>query len=207
MQMSGSVDSRSPRKSGRNRGEWLRAKQFRALIAAALAATLLLGGAFVVVSRLHSTPSDVLDHPANPVTDDQSKAQVLERAKQVIALTGLQTASAGYMLMSCKDRENPPYQGAIYLTFVLPAAPPPDTYFPALAATLVGHGWTEGLPPNNHAFARILSKDAVTVIIYRQDDKPSLGVLRIYGQCRNMNDHRNDTTTWIDITDQVSRTG
>jgi hypothetical protein len=188
-------------------GEWLRSKPVRALIAATLAVSLLLGGAFLLVDRLHSTPSDALDHPANPVTDDQSEAQVVESAKQVVALVGLQTASAGYALMSCKDRDDPPYQGAIYLTFALPAAARPDTYFSTIAPTLVTHGWTEGIPPNDHPFAKILSKDGVTVIVYGQSDEPSLGVARVYGQCRNVNDHRKDATAWIDVTDQFSKTG
>ena len=202
--MSGIAENRRPREIGGNRGERLPPKGIRPLIAATLAVSLLLGGAFLVVDRFHSTPADVLDHPTDPISDDQSRAQVVEPAKQIVALTGLQTASAGYALMSCKDRDNPPYQGAIYLTFSLPATTRADTYLAGVGATLIGHGWTEGLPPNNHPFAKTLSKDAVTVIIYRQDDEPSLGVLRIYGQCRNMADHRHDTTAWVDITDQVT---
>jgi hypothetical protein len=202
--MSKAADNRRPRTVGGTRGEWLRSKQARALIAAALALSVLLGGALLLVERLHPTPSDVLDHPANRVTDDQSQAQVVESAKQVVTLTGLRTASAGYTLMSCKDRDDPPYQGAIYLTFALPDAATADTYFPAIAAALVNRGWTEGLPPNDHAFAKILTKDAVTVIVYRQNEDPGLGVARIYGECRNMNDHRKDATTWSDITDQLT---
>jgi hypothetical protein len=205
--MSWTAGNRRPSEIRGKRGQWLRSRQVRALIAATLAVSLLLGGAFVLVDRLHSTPSDALDHPTNPVTDDQSAAQVVESAKQIVALAGLHTASAGYSLMSCKDRDDPPYQGAIYLTFALPIATRADTYFPTIAATLVGHGWTEGLPPNDHAFGETLSKDAVTAIIYRQSDDPSLGVLRVYGQCRNMNNHRNDATTWIDVTNQFTRTG
>jgi hypothetical protein len=182
----------------------LRSPQIRALLAAVLAVSLLLGGAFLFVGRLHSSPSDSLDHPVNPVTDDQSEAQVVESAKQIVTLAGLQTASAGYRLMSCKDQADPPYQGAIYLTFALPAGTRADTYFATTAAALATHGWTEGLPPNDHTFGKTLSKDAVTVIIYRDSDDPSVGVLRLYGQCRNMNDHRTDTTTWIDIAGQFT---
>ena len=201
--MPGTAENRRPSEAGGKRGEWLRSTQVRVLIAAALTASLLLSGTFVLVDRLHTTPADVIDHPANPVTDDQSEAQVVEAAKQIVTLTGLQTASAGYTLMSCKNRDDPPYQGAIYLTFTLPAAARPDDYFPTIAATLATHGWTEGLPPNDHMFARSLTKDAVTLIVYRQSEDPGLGVLRVYGQCRNLNDHRTDSTAWTDVTDRL----
>ena len=41
------------------------------------------------------------------------------------------------------------------------------------------------------------------MIVYLQSEDPGLGVLRVYGQCRNMNDHRNDSTAWIDVTDRL----
>lgn len=191
--------------TGGKRGEWLRAPRVRALIAAALAVSLLLGGAFLVVSRLRPPVSDSLDHPANPATDAATATQVVEPAKEIVTLAGLHTASAGYLLMSCKNENDPPYQGAIYLTFRLPTGARADAYFKTLAATLLTHGWTEGTPPNEHAFGKRLSKDAVTAIIYPQSDDPSVGVLRAYGECRNVNDHRRDATGWIDITNQFGR--
>ena len=129
---------------------------------------------------------------------------MVESAQQIVTLAGLQTTSAGYLLMSCKNRDDPPYQGAIYLTFALPAGAGADTYFPDHRGALVTDGWAEGLPPNDHMFGRTLSKDAVTAIVYRDSDDPNLGVLRVYGECRNMNDHRNDTTGWIDVTGQFT---
>jgi hypothetical protein len=193
--------------TGGKRGEWLRGPRVRALVAAALAVSLLLGGAFLVVSRLRPPLSDSLDHPVNPVSDAASATQVVESAKQIVTLAGLQTASAGYLLMSCKNQNDPPYQGAVYLTFRLPAGTRADTHFRTIAATLVTNGWTEGLPPNEHPFGKTLSKDAVTAIIYPQSDDPSVGVMRAYGECRNVNDHRRDATGWIDITNQFGRTG
>jgi hypothetical protein len=160
-----------------------------------------------VVSRLRPPLSDALDHPVNPATDDATATQVVESAKQIVTLARLQTASAGYLLMSCKNENDPPYQGAVYLTFRLPAGTRADTHFGTIAATLVTNGWTEGLPPNEHPFGKTVSKNAVTAIIYPQSDDPSVGVLRAYGECRNVNDHRRDTTGWIDITNQFGRTG
>jgi hypothetical protein len=184
-------------------GEGLRSRWARPAIAAALAVPLTLGGAFLAVDRLHTTPSDVLDHPGNPASDDQTEAQVVEAARQIVTAAGLQTTTAGYLLMSCKNRDDPPYQGAIYLTFALPAGTGPDTYFPTVAGALVGRGWKEGLPPADHTFGKTLTKDGVTAVIYRNDDDISLGVLRLYGECRNTNDHRNDSTAWFDVTVQL----
>ncbi|OBH12534.1 hypothetical protein A5695_16305 [Mycobacterium sp. E1747] len=159
----------------------------------------------VMLDRLHSMPADALDHPASPVSDDQSRAQVVESAQDVVAAAALWTSSAGYSLMSCKNRDDPPYQGAVYLTFAVPAATQAETYFARIATTLATHGWTEGLPPNNHAFAKALTKNAVTVIVYRHDDEPTVGVLRVYGQCRNVTDHHADATAWTDITGEFAR--
>lgn len=184
--------------------EWLRRGQIRGLAAAALTASLLLGGAFVAVGRLHSSPSDALDHPDAPMDDALSRAQVVRSAQQIAGLGRLHTSSAGYTLMSCKNQQEPPYQGAIYLTFSLPAAARADVYFTGLAAALADHGWRQGLPPNNHPFATTFTRDGVTAVLYRQDDDPAVGIARIYGQCRNMNDHRGDATSWTDITGEFA---
>jgi len=180
----------------------LRAPRARALLAAALTVSLLLGGAFLAVSALRPSPSEKLDHPTSPVSDDATAAQVVESAKQIVSLAGLRTKSAGYLLMSCKNQNDPPYQGAIYLTFTLPAEARPDTYFKTIVTTLVHRGWTEGLPPNDHMFGATVAKDAVTAVIYPHGEEPGLGVLRAYGECRDANDHRKDAAGWIDITNQ-----
>jgi hypothetical protein len=180
----------------------LRAPRVRALLVAALTVSLLLGGAFLVVSALRPSPLERLDHPGNPVSDDATAAQVVGAAQQIVSLAGLQTKSAGYLLMSCKNQNDPPYQGAIYLTFTLPAGARPDTYFKTIASTLVSRGWTEGLPPNEHAWGKTVSKDAVTAIIYPHGDDPSLGILRAYGECRDTHDHHKDASGWTDITNQ-----
>jgi hypothetical protein len=196
------------RASSPGRSEWLRTPAARALLTGALSMSLTLGGAFLAVDRLHSSPAAAVEHPAHPVSDEQTQAEVVEQAKRLVAAAGLQNATAGYLLMSCKDRDSPPYQGAVYLNFALPAGAHTDTYFQGIfehiAATMVARGWHEGTPPNQHAFGKTLSNDGVTAVVYRDDDHPNLGVARLYGQCRDMTDHRSDTTGWVDITDQIS---
>jgi hypothetical protein len=188
-----------------NRRNWYRSTAARALLAAALTVSLLLGGLFLLVGKLHPSPAEALDHPAQPVSDDQSEAQVLEPAKQIVTTAGLQQPTAGYLLMSCKDVSDPPYQGAIYLNFVVPADVRADNYFRGIADAMVAHGWRQGIPPSRYTYGATLYRGEVTAIVYRDSNVPDVGVLRLYGQCRNMNDHRNDSNAWADITDRLPR--
>jgi hypothetical protein len=183
--------------------EFLRSPAARALVAITSAISLVLGGLFLAVGRLHSSPADFVDQPGRTATDDQTKAEVVEQAKHIVNIVRLQQPTAGYLLMSCKDRDDPPYQGAVYMNFTMPADARPDNYFKTIAAAMVARGWNEGLPPNQHLNGTTLSKHGVTAILYRDSDHPDRGIARIYGQCRNMNNHRGDTTAWVDITNQL----
>jgi hypothetical protein len=143
---------------------------------------------------------NALDHPAHPLNDEQARAQVVEPAKQIVVVAKLQDAVGGYILMSCKNQTDPPYQGAIYLTFDLPKS---LDYFDQIAGTMVAHGWQKGLPPSQYLFGATVYKDGVTAILYRDPDRRTSGIMKMYGECRNTANHRNDTTGWTDITDQL----
>ena len=172
-------------------------------MAAALTWTLVLGATFLAVGRLHSSPADSVEHPSRTATDDQTKTEVVDQARFIIAIAGLQSPTAGYLLMSCKDRDDPPYQGAVYMNFELPADARVDEYFRSIAAAMVSRGWRAGLPPNQHLLGKTLSKNGVTAMLYPDSDSPKHGVARIYGQCRDLNNHRGDPTGWIDISGQL----
>ncbi|MGO8853892.1 MAG: hypothetical protein ACLQE4_30240, partial [Mycobacterium sp.] len=60
------------------------------------------------------------------------------------------------------------------------------------------------IDPAGRVMAKIFSQKAVTVTIYRDSDNPGVGVVRLYGECRNMSDHRHDATGWVDITGEVA---
>ena len=138
--------------------------------------------------------------PAAAAPSAQTEAEVVEQAKDIVAIAGLAQPTADYSLVSCRNRDDPPYQGAVYLNFVLPTDVGTDAYFRAAAAALVAHGWKEGPPPNQHLFGRNLSKDGVSALI---DDSPARGVVHLHGQCRNKTDHRGDSSAWVDVTERV----
>jgi hypothetical protein len=183
--------------------ERLRLPASRALLAAALTSTLVLGAAFLAVGRLHSPAADSVEHPSHTASDEQTKTEVIEQARWIVAVGALENATAGYLLMSCKNREDPPYQGAVYMDFALPADTRVDEYFRRIATAMNARSWREGPPPHQNLLGKTLSKDGVTVMLYPDSDSQKHGVARIYGQCRDMNNHRGDATAWVDITDQL----
>jgi hypothetical protein len=181
----------------------LRSPAARALTLAILSTALIVGGVYLAVDRLHAKASDAVEHPGPAATDAQTQSEVVEHARDIVAITGLRQPTAGYLLMSCKSRDDPPYQGAVYMDFQLPTDVSPDQYFHTISAAMVARGWREGLPPNQHMFGRNLSKDGVNAILYPDRDSSTHGVARIYGQCHDMTDHRSAKAEWTDITDRL----
>ena len=175
-----------------------------ALIAAALAMSLILAAAFLLIEHFRPE-AGALDRPAHPLTDSQTMAQVVGPAREIVAIARLQATTGGYMLMSCRDSRDPPYQGAVYLNFRLPTTAKADAlaYLQKIADTLVADGWAEGLPPNEHLFGHTLTRSGATAIFYANDDQSTFGTMQLYGQCRNTTDHANDSTAWTDVTNQL----
>ena len=67
------------------------------------------------------------------------------------------------------------------------------------------HGWMDGPVGGDRSFGTLLHTNEVRAAIsgggavYRE-----LGKVRLSGECRNTNDHRDDSA-WIDITDQLTQ--
>lgn len=179
----------------------IRSPAARTVMAAVVSTAVLVGAAFLVINRLHSSAANVVEHPGPAATDAQTQSEVVEAAKDIVAIAALAQPTAGYLLMSCRDNDNPPYQGAVYLDFQLPLDVSADQYFRSIAAAMVAHGWHEGSPPNQHMFGRNLSRDGVNAILYPDRDSTTHGIGRIYGQCHDMNSHRG--AAWVDVTDRL----
>lgn len=159
-----------------------------------LAVAVAAGVMFLMARR------DAASRPTRPLDDAQSKAQVLGPAREIVGVAGLHVVSASYILMSCTNETDPPYQGAIYVTFDLPDA---SSYLDQVAADLISRGWrATPQPVNALPGTTTVSKDTVTATLHRDPDRRGEGVMKIYGECRNIVDHRNDTTGWVDVADE-----
>jgi len=67
---------------------------------------------------------------------------------------------------------------------------------------MVAHGWTPAPAMGEH-FGQKLTKDGVTAIFYRSGNNTDFASMRLYGECRNTADHRNDNPVWTEVTDQL----
>lgn len=183
----------------------LRSRPALLLVGAALLTSLLLGSAFVVLHRRTDPSRTDGSASRGALSDEETRRQVVDPARQFVADGRLRGASGSYLLMSCRDGDEPPYRGVVHLNFDLPTVAETPEYFRRIAAAMRANGWVEGLPLNEHPGGVTLSKDGVSARYHRNPDVPGRAVLRIYGECRNVTEHRDDPTGFVNITAELYR--
>jgi hypothetical protein len=173
--------------------DWVRSPQVKALLWAALVLSLAFGAALVVVDRQRV---DGADRTAAPLTDDQAAAQVVGSARRIVAAAHLQGAAGGYTFVSCA-KDEAPYQAALYMSFSLPQA---DwrRYLAEVASAMIVDGWVDA-PAQAEHFGRKLTNGGVTAVLQRNLDDSTSATMRLYGECRNIEDHRNDNPAWTEV--------
>lgn len=118
-------------------------------------------------------------------------------AKETVAAAHLHGATGGYAFVSCENEQVPPYQAALYMNFQLPQDNP-MRYLRDVAAAMIVRGWTESPAMGEH-FGQKLTKDGVTSVLYRNPSDRGFATMRLYGQCRNSADHRDDNPAWTEV--------
>lgn len=179
----------------------LRSRPVRLLLAAALVCSLTLSAAFIVVHRRYDLRGIAA---VVPQSDEETRRQVLDPARQFVDAGSLRVSSATYLLRSCGAEERPPYRGQVYLLFAVPTVAKTRAVFADLAGAMRARGWQVGTPPARHPEGWTLAKDGVVAFFYRHSDLEDRGVLEIEGECRNMTDHQQDSTGFVDITGRLN---
>jgi hypothetical protein len=162
-------------------------------VAAMLAVIFVVGGCSPMIPKRRA--SDESQPPIVPMSDEQAMAQVVEPAKQMVKVAGLQGVTGGFAFEACNDQGEAPYRGHVEMGFALPRGVDPDAYFKQIAATMVKNGWTDGPPPGKKPFGTVIHTDTVMAIIGRSPAAITEGSVDLYGECRNMTDHHNDGKT------------
>lgn len=181
----------------------LRSKPAILLLAATFVLTITLGSAFIALHTFRDTRGAAFDPPAVPMSDDQSRQQAVGATRELIAAGHLKNPTGSYLLMSCKNNDDPPYQGAIRLNFDIPGLRDTPKYFGDIATSLVAHGWTDQNAAGQVRGRPTFTKDGVTVIYYIDSDTQGRATMQIYGECRNTTDHRENVAGWSDVTRQL----
>jgi hypothetical protein len=177
---------------------WLRSPRYVVLALAALVTVLVVAAG---VWLLSDRGADEVRLQGEPMTDAQAAGQVVTSAKQIVSVAHLQDATGGYAFVSCKNENEPPYQVTVYMNFRLPQSKSVK-YLRDVAASMVAHGWATAPAMGEH-FGQKLTKDGVTAIFYRGGDNTDFATMRLYGECRNTTDHRNDNPAWTEVTEQL----
>lgn len=165
---------------------------------AALMLSLVLGSAFIVINTSHGVELGA----AAAMTDEQSLKQVVDSARQIVDAAQLREVNGSSVFLSCTSLHDPPYQAAAYLNFLLPETNSIKRTR-EIGAAMLAHGWQQAPSLGEH-FGMKLTKDGVTSTFHENPDDPRFGTMRIYGECRNTSDHRNDNPAFTDITRQLS---
>lgn len=173
--------------------DWLRSRPARVLLAAALALSLILGAAFVV---LGDQPAEAPVVQGEALTDEQAADQVVDAARVVVAAAGLKDAAGGYSFLSCSTGDGPPYQAVLHLTFALPQQGS-ARYLDGVAAAMTARGWRESPAAAEH-FGHKLTAGGLMAELSRNTENRAVATLRMYGECRNTSDHRDDPA-WTEV--------
>jgi hypothetical protein len=173
---------------------FIRSPESLAWLWVALVMSLVLGAGVVVVTN---QAADAPGQHAGPLSDEQSVAQVVDAAKQIVAAARLEDPAGGYAFVSCTNESEPPYQPALYMSFRVPHH---DwrRYLNDVAAAMITHGWTDSPAMAEH-FGHKLTKGGVTSVFHRNLNDTESATMRLYGECRNTADHRDDNPAWTEV--------
>lgn len=157
---------------------------------------LALGGCMPDSGKPEENPFVYLE---NALSDEQTRAQVVDPAVQVVRAVALDDVTGGFSFGSCNDQGEPPFQGRVEVAFRLPADPGP--VYNQIRDAMIAQGWTSGTPQGQVAHGDSLNRNGVTATVGPRAADPGYGTLQLYGECRNTGDHGSEGA--VDITDQL----
>lgn len=123
---------------------------------------------------------------ANPMSPEQSRAQVVDAAKEIVSILELPVVSAHFWRSSCNDQGDPPFQGGVRIWYPLaPNSEASDAQVAGWVRVLRTKGWaTPG--PDYHTHATALIKNGVSVTFDRQGVGRKNNGIELLGECRDV---------------------
>jgi hypothetical protein len=121
----------------------------------------------------------------HPITPEQSKAQVIDAARDVVHGLGLHYIDAYFWHGSCSDGGAGPFEGEIRISYPnAPSFAQSDSEVAAMVAHLQTLGWTTD--PSFHTHATALTKSGVVAVFDPQNASTSTRGIELTGPCRDV---------------------
>ncbi|GAA2809236.1 hypothetical protein GCM10010533_54600 [Mycolicibacterium pallens] len=137
------------------------------------------------------------DRVSNPLTPEQSKAQVMDAAHDIVTTLNINVVEAAFWHASCNDQGDPPFRGQMRIAYP-PAASfaASDAEIAQMVQQLRTKGWNAD--PGFHTHGTALTKGNVTAVFGPQNVSNPNRDIELFGECR-------DTTTTKDTKGRVER--
>jgi hypothetical protein len=168
-------------------------KTFRGISASAWRSLVVFGVAGLLTVALQSCSSirNFSEGVSHPMTPDESKAQVINAAREIVATLGLKDVSGHFSRESCNDQAVAPFRGVVGLDYDhAPTLEASEAQIEQMVATLKQHGW--GAPGDFRSHAPAVGKQGVTALFDPFSPVQNAGgSITIYGECRDMTTKQN----------------
>lgn len=147
---------------------------------------LTAAGALALTLQSCSSIKHLSEGVPNPMTPEQSRAQVVDAAREIATTLGLKGVSGHFSRDSCNDQAVAPFRGIVGLTYDhAPTLEASRAEIQQMISVLKQRGW--GGPGDFHTHGSALSKQGVTAVFDPYSPvQNSGGSITIYGECRDM---------------------
>lgn len=125
-----------------------------------------------------------VDGVRDPMTPDQSRAQVIAAAREIVAALDLPVLQVAFWSASCSDGGRPPFRGHVRISY--PRAESYEqskTQIADMIDRLTGKGWSDN--PEFHSHSPALTRNRVTVVLHNQNASVVDRAIEVIGECRD----------------------
>ena len=168
-----------------NTFEGISATARRSLVAFAVASVLAIS------LQSCSSIRNLSEGVPHPMTPDESKAQVIAAAREIVTTLELKGFSAHFSRESCNDQAVAPFRGIVGIDYDhAPTLEASQAQIQQMVTVLKQHGW--GGPGDFRTHASAVSKQGVTAVFDPYSPVQNAGgSILIYGECRDMTTKQN----------------
>jgi hypothetical protein len=130
----------------------------------------------------------------NPLTPEQSKAQVVDAARDIVRALNLHVVEASFAHSSCNDQGEAPFRGEMRIAYPLaPSFEASDAEVAGMVQRLQGLGWTGD--PAFHSHSPVLQKNNVAAVFRSQNVSTPTRGIELLGECRDVTTTKKDAGT------------